>query len=152
MKNIKDWDPIYTTKYTKNVDDKTNIRKIEIDTYRNLSNKEERMNYCNQAVVTKMVTIGSDLTEKVEQYPKTNSSVSKECVENFEVPYESYFKYTMEKVGNTVETVKDNPADIVDLTIIPPTGIGKIAEYIIIAMVSGVVITIGIIFIKKKVL
>lgn len=151
LNNITGWKDIYTGKFEENKGNNTTT--IEFTAYRNLSTKEERMNYDNQAVVTRIKTLGNNLITDISNYPdivsKTDLSDNKEFVSNFgsdEIPYKDYFTYQHQT------TLKENPTSVVSLNIIPPTGIGRKVEYIIIFIISGIVIIAGVIFIKKKVL
>lgn len=124
------WNLIYTGKN----DGKEHQDTLHLIATRTLSNKEEDMDFVNQAkVITAHVETRPSLVEDLDKHKE-------------DAEYTNYFKYEHEG------TDCGNPSEEVYLTVIPPTGIGKVVEYILIAVLSGVVITLGIIFIKKKVL
>ena len=93
------------------------------------------------------VTDNPGLIEDVNQYSQTKEYMVNN-VSQGNINYVNYFNYNVE--GETFE----NPSRVAVLTIIPPTGFDttKIILYSVIVIISGIIISMGIIIIKKKIL
>ena len=147
------WTPIYTQKNKENNPEtgegrypyKTTARIVASKT---LSQNESDFYFVNQSEVINMeVTDNPGLIEDVNQYSQSKEYMVNK-VSQGNINYVNYFNYNVE--GETFE----NPSRVAVLTIIPPTGFDttKIILYSVIVIISGIIISMGIIIIKKKIL
>lgn len=139
---INKWNPLYTQRKNRleNSNEKTQDVAILKAKHILSDSKTDSMEYTNNAKILKIeVTNKPNLIERM-------------TFKREDYMYNNYFTYkvTKENISKTFE----NPADENYLTITPPTGSDKITPiiYIITTVISGIIITIGIIVIKKKVL
>lgn len=136
--NIEEWTELYTGIIPRS---DTNEKTRDVATIlvtRTLSNTDSDMNFENNAQVTSMKVTGKSLlVENVNVYNEKREGI----------PYSNYFKYN--KDGKNFINYSKN-----SLTIVPPTGADMISIviYSIATIISSIIIIIGIIVIKKKVL
>ena len=143
------WKPIYSQiRAATNSRPTQDIAKFKVT--RTLSNTESDMNFENYAIVQDInVTDNPRLVEDLNIHGTTeNKTVNTMEPSTKDVKYTNYFDYS--KSGVTFA----NLSEVNSLTVVPPTGYDMLTPiiYIMVIIIAGIIITISIIVIKKKVI